>query len=178
MSDDRVKKAADPARTDRAMIDRAVTESREFTDADRLQMLRDRLSNSSLPDLPKISGYHNIWLTTTNSKDTIQSRIRQGYEPITPADIPGWDHAFAKSGETAGLVTVNEMVAFKLPMHLYEMFMKEVHHDEPMRQEEAIKAQADRLVQQASGGGAVSRVEIGDGTAGLARRVEPAGFEA
>lgn len=176
MSDDRVKKNADPARTDRAMIDRAVTESRELTDDDRLQMYRNRMSNSSLPDLPKIPGYHVCWLTTTNSRDSIQSRIRQGYEPITAADVPGLEYTTLKSGEHAGLIGVNEMLAFKLPQSLYEMYMREVHHDEPMRQEVAIKDQAEALRRQASGG--VSDVEMEGGTAQLARRVEPAGFEA
>ena len=178
MSDDRAKKPADPARTDRAMLDRAVTESRELTEDDRVQMLRNRMSNSSLPELPKIPGHHVCWLTTTNPKDSLQSRIRMGYELITAADIPGWEHTIQKSGEMMGLVNVNEMVAAKLPLSLYQRFMREVHHDEPMRQEEAIRNQAEQLARDAGSDNAVSRVDIEGGTAQLARRVEPAGFEA
>jgi len=42
-----------------------------------------------------------------------------GYEPIKPEDVPGWEYATLKTGDWAGFIGVNEMLAFKLPMDLY-----------------------------------------------------------
>ena len=57
-NDERLKKMVDPARRSRAMDDRAVTENRELSDDDRIQMFRDSFYQSALPDLPEIPGYH------------------------------------------------------------------------------------------------------------------------
>jgi len=47
------------------------------------------------------------------------SKNRAGYEPIKPEDVPGWEYATLKTGDWAGFIGVNEMLAFKLPMDLY-----------------------------------------------------------
>jgi hypothetical protein len=148
-NDERLKKTQDPARRSRAMDDRAVTESRELSDDDRIQMFRDSFYQSALPDLPEIPGYHVCWLTTTNPRDSVQARFRLGYEPVKPEEIPGWEYATLKTGEYAGLVGVNEMIAAKLPERLYYRIMREAHHDAPLREEEKVAADMDSMGAQA-----------------------------
>lgn len=161
MTDERLKKSAGESRDNRAMKDRAVTENREISDDERVEMFRQQFFQSSLPDLPKIPGWHTCWLTTTNPRDSIQMRIRLGYEPVKPEDVPGWEYATLKTGDWQGFIGVNEMLAFKLPMSLYERFMKEAHHDAPMREEEKLKETAEFLLEQAKS--SKSRVDIGEG---------------
>lgn len=141
--------------------DRTVTESRQVTEDDRLEMFRQQLFNDALPDLPEIPGYHLCWLTTTNPRDSIHRRMQLGYEPVRPDEVPGMEYASLKTGEYSGLIGVNEMVAFKLPMSLYQKFMQEAHYDAPLREEEALNSTADLLRQQAEAAG--SRLMEGDG---------------
>mgnify|MGYP003704959851 CR=1 FL=1 len=118
MTDERLKKSAGSNRTNRAEVDRQATENREVSETERLEMFRQQLFQSALPDLPKIPGYHTVWLTTTNPRDSIQGRIRLGYEPVKPEDVPGWEYATIKTGDWQGFIGVNEMLAFKLPISL------------------------------------------------------------
>jgi len=161
MTDERLKKTANDNRDNRAMTDRAVTQNREVTEDERVEMFRQSFFNSSLPDLPKIPGWHCCWLTTTNPRDSIQMRIRLGYEPVKPEDVPGWEYAALKTGDWSGFIGVNEMLAFKLPMSLYEKYMREAHHDAPMREEEKLTDTAEFLEQQAKS--SKSRLTLGDG---------------
>ena len=87
MSDERLKKVLGEGRGNRAAYDRAATEDREISDDARVEMFRQQFFQAALPDLPKIPGYHTCWLTTTNPRDAIQTRIRFGYEPIKPEDV-------------------------------------------------------------------------------------------
>lgn len=100
-TDERLKKSADN-RENRAMADRAVTEDREISDNERVEMFRQQFFQSALPDLPKLNGWHTCWLTTTNPRDSIQTRLRLGYQPIKPEDVPGWEYATVKTGEWNG----------------------------------------------------------------------------
>jgi len=150
-NDDRLKKTTDTGRRSRAMDDRRVTESRELSDDDRVQMFRDAFYQSALPDLPEIPGYHVCWLTTTNLRDPIQGRFRLGYEPVKPEEVPGWEYASVKTGEYAGLIGVNEMIAAKLPERLYFRLMREAHHDAPLREEERITSSMDSMNERARG---------------------------
>jgi len=129
--------------------DRRITEDRELTDPERLDEFRKTFFQSALPDLPPIEGYHVCWLTTENPRDPIHGRIRLGYEPIKSTDIPGWEHASMKTGEWAGMIGVNEMVAFKLPLHLYEAYMKEAHDTQPALEEDALN-EARRQAEEAA----------------------------
>jgi len=153
LSEDLVGATSDP-RASRAMDDRPATENREVTDADRLEMFQRQLFNDALPDLPQIAGYHLCWLTTTNPRDPIHRRMQLGYTPLTPDDVPGMEYASLKTGEYAGMIGVNEMVAFKLPMSLYEAFMQEAHHNAPLGEEEKLNALVDNMRQQAEQAGA------------------------
>ena len=168
MTDERLKKSAGEGRENRAMLDRKVTENREVTDDERVEMFRQQFFQSALPDLPKLPGWHTCWLTTTNPRDSIQMRMRLGYEPIKPEDVPGWEYAAIKTGEWTGFIGVNEMLAFKLPISLYEKFMREAHHDAPQREEEKLSDTASFLEQQARRAGA--NVVMGDGISELGQK--------
>lgn len=163
-TDERLKKSADN-RENRAMADRAVTEDREISDQERVEMFRQQFFQSALPDLPKLNGWHTCWLTTTNPRDSIQTRLRLGYQPIKPEDVPGWEYATVKTGEWNGFIGVNEMLAFKLPLSLYEKFMQEAHHDAPNREEEKLTDTAEFMEQQARASG--SKLYEGDGMGDL-----------
>jgi hypothetical protein len=160
-TDERLKKELGVGRQLREMEDRQVTENREVTDDDRLEMFRAQLFNDALPDLPDMPGYHMCWLTTTNPRDPIHRRIQLGYEPIKASDVPGMEFASVKTGEWAGLIGVNEMIAFKLPETLYQRFMQEAHHDAPLREENKLAETAEIMRQQAEGSG--STLFEGDG---------------
>ena len=134
--------------------DRTVTEDREINEDDRLEMFRNQLFNHALPDLPDLPGYHMCWLTTTNPRDPIFRRMQLGYEPINPEEVPGMAHATVKTGEYSGMIGVNEMLAFKLPMSLYEKFMQEAHHDAPLREEDKLAEVAELMRDQAERAGA------------------------
>jgi len=164
-NDERLKKMADTGRRSRAMDDRSATESRVLSDDDRVQMFRDAFYQSALPDLPEIPGYHVCWLTTTNPRDPIQGRFRLGYEPVKPEEVPGWEYASVKTGEYAGLIGVNEMIAAKLPERLYFRLMREAHHDAPLREEERITTNMDSMEERARG--AKTRMMEEDGMSSL-----------
>ena len=159
--DDRLKKELGASRRTREAEERKVTEDRTVSDDDRLEMFRQQLFNDALPDLPELPGYHSIWLTTTNPRDSIHRRIRLGYEPIKPEEIPGLEYASVKTGEWAGFVGVNEMLAFKLPMSLYQKFMQEAHHDAPLREEDKLAEVAEMMRSDAERAG--SSLLEGDG---------------
>lgn len=146
------KRARGPSesRGSRASNDRAITHDRQVTDAERVEMLRRTFFQSALPDIPKIEGYHVCWLTTQNSRDPIHGRLRLGYELIKAEEIPGFEHLGMKSGDYPGVIGVNEMIAAKLPLHLYDAFMREVHFEQPRREEEAIYTKAQEVNEQAS----------------------------
>lgn len=160
-TDERLKKELGVGRQSREMEDRQVTENREVTDDDRLEMFRAQLFNDALPDLPNIPGFHMCWLTTTNPRDPIHRRIQLGYEPIKASEVPGMEFASVKTGEWAGMIGVNEMIAFKLPETLYQRFMQEAHHDAPLREENKLAETAEIMRQQAEGSG--STLFEGDG---------------
>jgi len=170
MTDERLKKSVGAGRESRAMLDRTITQNREVTEDERVEMFRQQFFQSSLPDLPKLSGWHMCWLTTTNPRDSIHMRIRLGYEPVKPEDVPGWEYAALKTGDWAGLIGVNEMLAFKLPISLYEKYMKEAHHDAPLREEEKLTDTADFLEQQARS--SKSRITQGDGNLEIGQQRE------
>lgn len=164
-------------RASRALSNRRVTENRELSDEERVDLLRRSFFQSSLPDLPKIPGYHPFWATTTNPRDPVHGRLRLGYEFITPEDAAsyGFETITQKTGEYAGCIMVNEMIAMKLPMHLYEAFMREVHHEAPYREEEAIYNEAlgahEVAAQKARRGGKMRGpvIEAGTEELGMAR---------
>lgn len=143
IKDSRLKRASEDSRVDRHSTKRTVKKNRHLTDSKRLDMFRRQFFQSALPDLPKIKGYHVCWLTTTNPRDPIHARMRLGYTPIKDTEIPGYSSMRITSGEHAGCIGVNEMIAFKLPLHLYKAYMREVHHDAPLEEERKLRAAID-----------------------------------
>lgn len=137
------------SRSDRRSSDRPNSQNREVTDAERVDMLRRTFFQSALPDIPPIEGYHVCWLTTQNPRDPVHGRLRLGYELIKASEVPGFDHLGMKSGDFPGVVAVNEMIAAKLPLHLYDAFMREVHYEAPLREEEQIYARAMEVSEEA-----------------------------
>jgi hypothetical protein len=165
MNDERLKKSIDPARQSRQAEDRPATQDRKISDDDRVEMFRQQFFNDVLPDLPKIPGYHLCWLTTANPRDSIQQRIRLGYELLRPDDIPGWEYVTLKTGEWSGYVGVNEMIAAKLPLSLYQRFMEEAHHNAPLGEDEKLTSMNESMKEQAEAQG--GRLIEGDGLKAL-----------
>ena len=92
--------------------------------------------------------------------------------------IPGWDHASIKTGEWEGCIGVNEMVAFKIPLPLYEEYMRINHHEQPLQEEEKLSSsirEMEAAMNQAAKRGTVS-LELEDGTADLGMAPEPPPF--
>jgi len=172
-SDGRLNSDQSGARADRRMEDRNVTQDRELSDDERVAEFRQQFFQSALPDLPHIPGYHVCWLTTENPRDPVHSRMRLGYEPIRETDIPGWEHASIQSGEWQGCIGVNEMLAFKLPLELYEQYMRINHHEQPLAEEEKLSASI-RAMHKASKGAV--ELELEDGTAALGVAPDPPPF--
>lgn len=158
----RAQRKADPARESRALNERAITENRELTDDERLEEFRAGFFKEVLPELPRIPGFHTFWATTTNPRDTIQSRLRMGYTFVTQddVDLARWHIAISKDGEHAGHVAIQEMVAMKLPLSLYERYMLEAHHLAPQREQDKLRSVIDQLKASAEdAGGAVLEYE-------------------
>ena len=172
-TDARLKKELGVGRQLRENVDRPSTESRVVQDADRLDMFRRQNMNDALPDIPEIPGYHVCWLTTTDPRDPIHRRMRLGYEPIAAKDIPGMEYVSVKTGEWAGMIGVNEMLAFKLPNHLYQMFMKEAHYDAPLREEQKLLSAQEHLAEEARRRGAALIED--EGIAALRQRAPAVG---
>jgi hypothetical protein len=141
--DSRLKRASEDSRIDRHFEKRVVKKNRHLSDSRRLDMFRRMFFQSSLPDLPKIPGFHVCWLTTTNPRDPLHRRIGLGYTPIKATDVPGYSTLKVLTGEYSGCIGVNEMLAFKLPLHLYQMYMKDVHHTQPLEEERKLRAAVD-----------------------------------
>lgn len=167
-------------RRDRYEDNREVAGDRVQKDSVRLEEFRNSHYQSVLPDIPKIPGYHVCWLSTTNPSDTIARRIRLGYEPIKASEVPGYETVSLKTGEYAGCIGVNEMIAFKLPLHLYEMYMRESHHSQPLEEEGKLRSTADMIQEEAarvakSGGRGIQIIEE-EGVAELGQDPGPPRF--
>lgn len=168
--DSRLKRTASESRSDRRAQERRLSEDRALTDSERREAYRKGLYQSHLPDLPPIKGYHVCWLTTTNPKDSIAGRMRLGYELIKASEIPGFEFANVKTGEHAGCVGINEMLAAKLPLDLYESYMAISHHEQPLEEEGAILAEV--MKQTEATGGFIGSVKLENGTAQLGKGPE------
>jgi hypothetical protein len=172
-------KLAGTARRDRA-LDRVVSEDRTFSDSERLDEFRKQLQKDVLPDLPKIPGYHVCWLTTNNPQDSVHKRMLIGYEPMRAEDHPGWEHVSLKTGANEGVIGINEMVAYKIPLHLWEEMMRHVHHDRPLEDEAAIRERVEQMKAEAAGlassGNEGIEVELAEGMGDLGKSRKPPSF--
>lgn len=142
----------------------------EYSDEERLELFKLSLFQNHLPPIPTIPGYHVCWLTTANPRDPIHGRLRWGYQLIQAAEVPGFEHSVLKTGDYAGCIGVNEMVAAKLPLRIYAMYMTEAHHTKPMEEEERLKQQITSVPQAAD---KEAKVFEEDGVRALGRSRRP-----
>ena len=154
--------------TSRDADDREDYDERDEGEDEFIANFRDSLSQSNLPDLPKIPGYHVCWISTAHQSDTVQHRLRIGYELLTKdecnRDMGPNTH---NTGDYADIVAVKEMLAAKIPLRLYNKYMRIAHHDAPREQEFDIRSSVEAMRQEA----AVREMRLteGDGTAGLGK---------
>lgn len=160
------------SRRDRRRDKNLAEDGRTLSDQERLDEFRQTLYNNVLPNLPKIKGYHVCWLTTKHQQDTIAMRMRMGYELIRPDEVPGFESLSLKTGDYGNVIGINEMLAAKLPLHLYEMYMREAHHDAPMAEEQklvdALEQAKDDMAAIAKRGKKSVRIEREEGMEDLA----------
>ena len=126
---------------------------------ERRKMWKDEWTQSALPNAPDIPGWHVCWLSTTNSYDSIDKRIRLGYIPVKADDIPGFENYRVKAGEHVGYIACNEMLLFKIPEEAYQEIMTHFHHEQPLEEANKIKVQAEQQVGRDSTGRRLGQVE-------------------
>lgn len=172
--DSRLKKSLNAGgRETRASEDasRAAPEEKFMSAQERRKMFSDEWTQSALPKLPEVPGWHLCWLSTTNSYDSIDKRIRLGYVPVKTEEMPGFENFRVKAGEHAGFIACNEMLLFKIPMDIYQDIMLHMHHEKPMEEAEKIRVQLENLQgARDSSGRSLGRVE-GEGFGEIERSV-------
>lgn len=172
--DSRLKKSLSAGgRETRASEDasRAAPEEKFMSSQERRKMWNDEWTQSALPKLPTMQGWHLCWLSTTNSYDSIDKRMRLGYVPVKADEMPGFENYRVKAGEHSGFVACNEMLLFKLPMDVYQDIMLQMHHDAPMEEADKVRVQIENLQgARDSSGRSLGRVE-GEGFGDLDRSV-------
>lgn len=110
----------------------------ELSQDEREQMLRDEAMQNQLPNPPRRPGIHWFWASLNNPYTPVTWYVRMGYVPVKMEELEGWAHANmrGKSGEYSGCVTVNEMLLMRADETAYQRFMKIVHHDKPMEEQQ------------------------------------------
>ena len=120
---------------------------------ERKKMRSEEWTQSALPKLPEMEGWHPCWLSTTNSYDSIDKRIRLGYVPVKADELPGYEDYRVKSGEHVGYISCNEMLLFKIPMEIFQDVMTHMHHDKPREEAEKVMIQMENLQGQRDSNG-------------------------
>src|SRR5512137_2583147 len=130
-------------RNDRASEDavRSAPEDKFISRQERRKMWDEEWTQSALPKLPNMDGWHLCWLSTTNSYDSIDKRMRLGYVPVRADELPGFENYRVKAGEDIGFIACNEMRLYKLPMDLYQDIMLQMHHEMPNDESDKIRLQ-------------------------------------
>jgi hypothetical protein len=160
--DSRIKKSLNSGgRENRAVLDasRDAPENLFVSSDERRKMWKDEWTQEALPKIPAIPGWHLCWLSTTNSYDSIDKRIRLGYVPVKAEELPGYDNYRVKAGEHIGFIACNEMLLYKLPMDLYQDVMAQMHHDAPLEEANKIRVQAEQIQGRDSSGKRLGQVE-------------------
>ena len=141
--DDRLKKSSGAdirASRDNADTDRVSTDGSSLTAEQRRRLLRQDWTQTILPQVPDIPGFHMCWVSTTNSTDPVHKRVQMGYAPVKASELPGFDqYKIADGGNFDGCIACNEMLLFKIPMEIYQDLMAIYHHDMPLEQEQGIR---------------------------------------
>lgn len=160
--DSRLKKSlSDGGRESRASLDsvREAPEDKLVSADERRKMWKDEWTQSALPAVPNVKGWHLCWLSTTNSYDSIDKRIRLGYVPVKAEEVPGMENSRVKAGEHVGFVACNEMLLYKIPQEMYQDVMAHFHHDAPLEEANKIRLQAEQQVGRDSTGKRLGMVE-------------------
>ena len=160
--DSRLKKSLSAGgRETRASEDasRAAVDESFHSTQERRKMWSDEWTQSALPKIPEVPGWHLCWLSTTNGYDSIDKRIRLGYVPVQADEIPGFENYRVKAGENTGFISCNEMVLYKLPMDVYQDVMLHMHHQLPMEEAEKVRYQAEQAQGRDSRGRSLGQVE-------------------
>ena len=131
----------------------AAPEDKFISTQERKKMWSEEWTQSALPKLPDMEGWHPCWLSTTNSYDSIDKRIRLGYVPVKSEELPDYKDFHVKSGEHIGYVSCNEMLLFKIPMHVFQEVMTHMHHDKPREEAEKVMVQMENLQGQRDSNG-------------------------
>jgi len=131
----------------------AAPEEKFISTQERKKMWSEEWTQSALPKLPDMEGWHPCWLSTTNSYDSIDKRIRLGYVPVKSEELPDYKDFHVKSGEHIGYVSCNEMLLFKIPMHVFQEVMTHMHHDKPREEAEKVMVQMENLQGQRDSNG-------------------------
>ena len=98
--DSRLKKSLSAGgRESRASHDsvREAPEETFVSSDERRKMWKDEWTQSALPNAPLIPGWHVCWLSTTNSYDSIDKRVRLGYVPVMEQDVKGFENYRVKA---------------------------------------------------------------------------------
>jgi len=160
--DSRLKKSLSAGgRESRASLDsvREAPEEKFVSTQERRKMWKDEWTQSALPAVPEVKGWHLCWLSTTNSYDSIDKRIRLGYVPVKAEEVPGMENSRVKAGEHVGFVACNEMLLYKIPMEMYQDVMAHFHHEAPLEEANKIRLQAERIQGRDSSGKQLGQVE-------------------
>lgn len=112
---------------------------------ERLRAWSEEWTQSALPKLPELDGWHLCWLSTSNSYDSIDKRMRLGYVPVKADEFPGYEQYRVKAGEHVGFISCNEMLLFKLPMDIFQEAMRHMHFDLPNSEEEKMRMNMEQL---------------------------------
>jgi len=151
---------------------RAAPEEAFISKQERRKMWSDEWTQSALPKVPDIPGWHLCWLSTTNGYDPIDKRMRLGYVPVRADELPGFDNYRVKAGEDVGFIACNEMRLYKLPMEVYQDVMTQMHHEAPNEEADKVQIQVEQLQgNRDSSGKSLSKVE-GEGFGNLNRNVQ------
>ena len=153
-------------------LSRAAPEEAFISKQERRKMWSDEWTQSALPKVPDIPGWHLCWLSTTNGYDSIDKRMRLGYVPVRADELPGFDNYRVKAGEDVGFIACNEMRLYKLPMEVYQEVMTQMHHDAPNEESDKVQIQVEQLQgNRDSTGRSLGSVE-GEGFGKLNRNVQ------
>ena len=152
-------------------LSRAAPEEAFISKQERRKMWSDEWTQSALPKVPDIPGWHLCWLSTTNGYDSIDKRMRLGYVPVRADELPGFDNYRVKAGEDVGFIACNEMRLYKLPMEVYQEVMTQMHHEAPNEESDKVQIQVEQLQgNRDSSGRSLGSVE-GEGFGNLNRNV-------
>ena len=166
MTESRLKKSLNAGgREDRSSGDasRQAPEEKFPSNDERRKMWTDEWTQSAMPKTPEIPGWHLCWLSTNNTYDSIDKRMRLGYVPVKADECSGFENHRVKAGEHVGYISCNEMLLFKIPMDVYQDYMTHFHHDIPREEEEKVKIQIESLHDQRDSNGKLLMSVEGDG---------------